>query len=236
MGRKSRRYRKSREAIGAKSPCELEECIRRIKLAAPAGFDETVECHVQLGIDPRQSDQQVRGSVSLPHGTGKARRVAVFAEGDNAEAARQAGADVVGGDDLIEKVQDGFLDFDVALAVPDMMGRIGRLGRFLGPRGLMPSPKSGTVRADVAPAVTEFKAGKIEIRNDAGGNIHVPVGKLSFSGVDLAENVRALIDHVLRMKPVAAKGRYLKRVYVCSTMNPAVQVDLGGRVQAGARG
>jgi large subunit ribosomal protein L1 len=226
MARRSRRYQKSREAVDRSHLYRLEEAVQKVKSMAPARFDETVECSVQLGIDPRHSDQQVRGSISLPHGTGKERTIAVFADGANAEAAREAGADIVGADDLIEKVEKGFLDFDVALATPDIMGRVGRLGRHLGPRGLMPSPKSGTVRADIAEAVQEFKAGKIEFRNDSGGNVHVPVGKLSFEVAALTENVQAVIDQLVRMKPAASKGRYLCKVCVASTMNPAVPVDI----------
>ena len=223
---RSRRYQQSRQSVDRSRPYPLEEALQQVKSLPPARFDETVECSVQLSIDPRHSDQQVRGSIALPHGTGKTRRVAVFAEGSRAEAARQAGADHVGADDLIEKVMGGFMDFDVALATPDMMSRIGRLGRHLGPRGLMPSPKSGTVREDIAAAVGEFRGGRIEFRNDAGGNVHVPVGKVSFSTEHLAENVRALIDQLLRLKPPAAKGKYLMKVYVGSTMNPAVRVQL----------
>jgi large subunit ribosomal protein L1 len=226
MARRSRRYRKSREGLDRSQLYGLEEAVRKVKAMAPARFDETVECSVQLGIDPRHSDQQVRGSISLPHGTGKERTIAVFADGSNAEAAREAGADIVGADDLIEKVEGGFMDFDIALATPDIMGRIGRLGRHLGPRGLMPSPKSSTVRADIAEAVREFKAGKIELRNDSGGNVHVPVGKLSFEDEALRENVQAVIDQLLRMKPAASKGRYLRRTFVGSTMNPAVPVEI----------
>jgi len=226
MVRRSRRYRESRQLVEPRRLYSLEEGIEQLKRMSPAHFDETVECAVQLGIDPRHSDQQVRGSLSLPNGTGRSRTVAVFAEGEKAEAARQAGADVVGGQELIERVQEGFLDFDVALATPDMMSRIGRLGRLLGPRGLMPSPKSGTVRADIAEAVQEFKAGKIEFRNDAGGNVHVPVGKVSFSTEAIAENVRAVVEQLMRMKPAAAKGRYLKQVHIATTMNPAVQVQV----------
>jgi large subunit ribosomal protein L1 len=204
----------------------LGEALEQLKQMTPARFDETVECSVQLGIDPRHSDQQVRGSISLPNGTGKERRIAVFAEGPPADEAREAGADIVGADDLIEKVQDGFADFDVALAVPDIMGRIGRLGRFLGPRGLMPSPKSGTVRSDMGEAVKEFKAGRIEFRNDSGGNVHVPVGKMSFDVEALTENVQALIEHLVRMRPTATKGRYIRKICVCSTMSPAIQVQV----------
>jgi len=227
MGRGSRAYQQLRQAVDKTASYSLSEAVEKVKSISRARFDETVECHVQLGIDPRQSDQQVRGSISLPHGTGKSRAVAVFAEGENAEAAQKAGADIVGGDDLIERVQDGFTGFDVAIATPDMMSRIGRLGRYLGPRGLMPSPKSGTVRADIAEAVAEFKAGKIEFRNDAGGNVHVPVGKASFSAEALAENVGALLEQLLRMRPVATKGKYLKKVHLASTMSPGVRVDVG---------
>ena len=224
MGRRSRRYQQSRQLVERTRAFPVEEAIEALKSMSPARFDETVECSVQLGVDARQSDQQVRGSISLPNGTGQKRTVAVFAEGAKAEAAGQAGADIVGADDLIGKVEEGFMGFDVALATPDMMGRIGRLGRYLGPRGLMPSPKSGTVREDIEEAVGEFKAGKIEFRNDSGGNVHVPVGKLSFSTEDLAENVRALISQLLRMKPPAARGRYLCKACICSTMSPAIQI------------
>ena len=227
MPRTSRRYRESQTHVESGRLYTLTDALAALKTMAPARFDETVECAVKLGIDPRHSDQQVRGSFSLPHGTGKTRVVAVFAEGERAEAARAAGADVVGSDDLIEKVQGGFTDFDVALASPDMTGRIGRLGRVLGPRGLMPSPKAGTVREDVGEAVKEFKGGRIEFRNDATGNIHVPVGKVSFSVEALAENVRAVLDQLVRSKPPAAKGRYIQKVYVSSTMNPALQVEAG---------
>jgi len=226
MAHRSRRYEKSRLVVDRTVTYPLPEAIEQLKAMSPARFDETVECSVQLGIDPRHSDQQVRGSISLPHGTGKERVVAVFAEGANADAAREAGADIVGSDELIQQVEGGFTGFDVALATPDMMGRVGRLGRYLGPRGLMPSPKSGTVRADIADAVGEFKAGKIEFRNDSGGNVHVPVGKLSFDTAALVDNVQAFVDQLLRMKPAASKGRYMKKVHVCSTMNPAVPVDI----------
>jgi large subunit ribosomal protein L1 len=227
MGARSRRYRECLQQVAKTESCGLEEAVGKIQSMSPACFDETVECHVQLGIDPRHSDQQVRGSISLPNGTGHTRTVAVFAEGPNADAARDAGADIVGSDELVEKVQDGFTDFDVALATPDMMSKIGRLGRILGPRGLMPSPRSGTVRTDIADAVAEFKAGKIEFRNDSGGNIHMPVGKLSFDRQAIVENIEALLEQLVRLKPAAAKGRYLKKVHVASTMGPAVRVDVG---------
>jgi len=226
MARRSRRYQESRRQADRSQLHPLEDALEQLKAMRPARFDETVECSVQLGIDPRHSDQQVRGSISLPHGTGQERTVAVFADGAGADAAREAGADIVGADDLIERVTEGFTGFDVALATPDMMSRICRLGRFLGPRGLMPSPKSGTVRSDIGEAVQEFKAGKVEFRNDSGGNIHVAVGKISFDTSALAENVLALIEQLQRMKPTAAKGRYLRKVFVTSTMNPAVPVEI----------
>ncbi|MHC4479748.1 MAG: 50S ribosomal protein L1 [Planctomycetota bacterium] len=226
MAQRSRRYQESRQMVEAGRAYPLEEALELLKSMAPARFDETVECAVQLGIDARHSDQQVRSSIALPHGTGQERRVAVFAEGAQAEAAVEAGADFVGADEMIERVEGGFTDFDVAVATPQMMSRIGRLGRHLGPRGLMPSPKSGTVREDVGEAVAEFKAGRIEFRNDAGGNVHVPMGKLSFPTEALAGNVRALLEQLLRLKPAGAKGKYLRQICVSSTMNPAVQVSL----------
>ena len=221
---RSRRYQQARTLVAPDRAYTIEEALNQLKAMTPAHFDETVECAVQLSIDPRHSEQQVRGSIALPHGTGKSRRVAVFAEGARAEAARQAGADVVGSDELIAKIEQGVIEFDVAIATPDMMGRIGRLGRHLGPRGLMPSPKSGTVREDVPAAVREFKGGRIEFRNDAGGNVHVAVGKLSFQTEALAQNVRAFLDQLVRLKPPAAKGKYIMKVHVCSTMSPAVPV------------
>jgi len=226
MPYRSRRYRAALQTVERTHAYPLVEAVAKVKSMPPAKFDETVECTVCLGIDPRHSDQQVRGTISLPHGTGTSRRVAVFAEGPNAEEARGAGADVVGAQDLIDQVTDGFTDFDVALATPDMMSRIGRLGRVLGPRGLMPSPKSGTVREDIAVAVKEFKAGMIEFRNDSGGNVHVPVGKRSFSEQQLTENVKALLELLLRMKPPASKGRYMRKICVASTMGPGVQVEV----------
>ncbi len=226
MARRSRRYLKSREMVDREREYPLEQALNLLKSMEHPRFEETVECAVELGIQPRQSDQQVRGTITLPHGTGKTRRVAVFAEGPAAEEAAQAGADVVGADELIERVENGFMDFDVALATPDMMSRIGRLGRFLGPRGLMPSPKSGTVRADIGPAVAEFRGGKVEFRNDAGGNVHLPVGTVSFSTEALAENVRVFVDELLRLRPPAAGGRYLRSVHLSTTMNPSVKIDL----------
>jgi large subunit ribosomal protein L1 len=183
-----------------------------------------VEVSTHLGIDPRQSDQNVRGSVALPHGIGKSVRVAVFAQGENAEKARAAGADIVGADDLAQQIKGGTMNFDVALATPDMMGIVGPLGRLLGPRGLMPSPRSGTVTTDIASAVREFKAGKIEFRNDKGGNVAVPVGKISFSEEQLAENINAFLNHLRALKPAAAKGTYLQSVTVSATMSPGIRI------------
>jgi len=202
----------------------VEEAVEKLKAMRCAKFDEAVELSVQLGIDPKQSDQQVRGSISLPHGIGKTLRVAVFASGQKAEEARQAGADFVGAEELIEKVRQGWLDFDVALATPDMMRQIAPLGRILGPRGLMPSPKSGTVTQDIADAVKEFKAGRVEFRNDSGGNVHGAVGRLSFGTAELVENVQAMVECLLSLRPAKAKGRYLKKVVLSSTMSPGLRV------------
>lgn len=201
------------------------EALDLVKSLASARFDETVELAVRLGVDPRRADQIVRGTVALPSGTGKDVRVAVFAAGAAADEARAAGADVVGADDLVARVQGGFLDFDVAIAAPDQMGQVGRLGRVLGPRGLMPNPKTGTVTPDVGRAVTEFKGGRVEYRTDRFGNVHVPVGKASFGLPALLTNVRAVVDELQRAKPAAAKGRYVRSVTVSSTMGPGVKVD-----------
>jgi len=201
------------------------EAVDLVKQFAPAKFDETVELAVRLGVDPRKADQIVRGTVALPAGTGKTVRVAVFAAGDAAIEAREAGADVVGADDLVTQVQGGMLDFDLAIATPDMMGQVGKLGRVLGPRGLMPNPKTGTVTTDVGKAVAEFKGGRVEYRTDKFGNVHVPVGKVSFERRNLLDNVRAVVDELLRAKPAAAKGRYLRSVTLASTMGPGVKVD-----------
>jgi large subunit ribosomal protein L1 len=190
-----------------------------------AKFDETVELSVRLGVDPRKADQIVRGTVSLPGGTGQNVRVAVFADGPAATEAREAGADVVGGEDLVERVQGGFLDFDVAIATPDMMGQVGKVARILGPRKLMPNPKTGTVTTDVGKAVGEFKGGRVEYRTDKVGNIHVPIGKVSFERQALVDNFRAVIDELQRAKPASAKGRYVRSVTVSSTMGPGVKID-----------
>jgi large subunit ribosomal protein L1 len=201
------------------------EALELVKSMATRNFDETVEAAFRLGVDPRKSDQMIRGTVSLPHGTGKSVRVAVFAAGEAAREAQEAGADVVGSDDLIAKVEGGFLDFDVAIATPDLMAQVGKLGRTLGPRGLMPNPKTGTVTNDVGKTVAEFKAGKVEYRTDRYGNVHVPVGKASFETISLVENYHAVLDELLRAKPAASKGRYLKSVTTSSAMGPGVKID-----------
>lgn len=203
------------------------EALDMVKSLAGAKFDETVEVAVKLGVDPRKADQIVRGTVALPSGTGKTIRVAVFAGGEAAQAARDAGADIVGAEDLVEKVSGGFLDFDLAIATPDLMGMVGRLGRVLGPRGLMPNPKTGTVTTDVAKAVAEFKGGRVEYRTDKFGNIHVPLGKASFERADLSVNFKAVLDELYRAKPSAAKGKYIRGITVSSTMGPGVRVDPG---------
>jgi large subunit ribosomal protein L1 len=201
------------------------EAIDLVKSLSKRNFDETVEAAFRLGVDPRKADQMIRGAVSLPNGTGKSVRVAVFAQGPGAQEAKDAGADVVGSDDLVERIQGGFLDFDIAIATPDLMGKVGKLGRLLGPRGLMPNPKTGTVTQDVGKAVSDFKGGRIEYRTDRYGNVHMPIGKASFTPQALVENYQAGLDELLRVKPAAAKGKYLRNVTITSTMGPGVRVD-----------
>ena len=201
------------------------EAVDLVRSLSTAKFDETVEVAVRLGVDPRKADQMVRGTVALPSGTGKDVRVAVFAAGDAAAAAREAGADHVGADDLVAQVEGGMLDFDIAIATPDLMPQVGKLGRSLGPRGLMPNPKTGTVTTDVGKAVTEFKGGRVEYRTDRYGNVHVPVGKVSFEADKLQANVLAVLDELKRAKPSSAKGRYLRRITLSSTMGPGINVD-----------
>lgn len=199
--------------------------VRLAKEVSTAKFDETLEVHIRLGIDTRQADQQVRGSISLPHGTGKTVRVAVFAEGEKAREAEEAGAEVVGSDDLVAQIQGGFLDFDATVATPDQMAKVGRLGKILGTRGLMPNPKLGTVTNDVAKIVGELKAGRVEYRADRFGICHVPIGKASFSEVQLVENYSTLLDEIIRVKPAASKGRYIKSITFATTMGPGIPVD-----------
>ena len=204
------------------TPAEAIELIRSL---SKRNFDETVEAAFRLGVDPRKADQMIRGAVSLPNGTGKTVRVAVFAQGPAAQEATDAGADVVGADDLVDRIKGGFLDFDIAVATPDLMGKVGQLGRLLGPRGLMPNPKTGTVTQDVGKTVTDFKGGRIEYRTDRYGNVHMPIGTSSFTQQALVENYQAGLDEILRVKPAASKGRYIKSVTVSSTMGPGVRVD-----------
>jgi large subunit ribosomal protein L1 len=201
------------------------EALELVKSLSKRNFDETVEAAFKLGVDPRKADQMIRGAVSLPNGTGKTVRVAVFAQGPAAQEATDAGADVVGADDLVDRIKGGFLDFDIAIATPDLMGKVGQLGRLLGPRGLMPNPKTGTVTQDVGKTVSDFKGGRIEYRTDRYGNVHMPIGKSSFTQQALVENYQAGLDELMRVKPAASKGRYLKTVTVSSTMGPGVRVD-----------
>ena len=203
----------------------VPEAVSKVKALATAKFDETIEIACRLGVDPRKADQIVRGTIALPAGTGKTMRIAVFAAGEAATAAREAGADHVGADDLVAKVAGGFLDFDIAIATPDQMGQVGGLGRVLGPRGLMPNPKTGTVTMDVAKAVGEFRGGRVEYRTDKVGNIHLRVGKASFVEGDLVRNIVAVVDELLRVKPASAKGRYLQAITISSTMGPGVKID-----------
>jgi large subunit ribosomal protein L1 len=225
--KRSKAYRKAGQLVDAEKLYSPVQAVDLARKTAPAKFDSTVEVAIRLGVDPRKADQMVRGTVNLPHGTGKTARVLVFAAGDRAEEARAAGADFVGADDLLERVQGGFLDFDAVVATPDLMGKVGRLGRVLGPRGLMPNPKTGTVTADVAKAVSEIKGGKIEFRVDRHGNLHFIIGKASFDDRALVENYAAAIDEVIRLKPAAAKGRYLRKITFATTMGPGIQVDPG---------
>lgn len=224
MPKQGKRYQEAAKLIDKNKVYEVNEAIDLVKQAAKAKFDETVEAAFRLGVDPKRADQQIRGAVVLPHGTGKVQRVLVFAKGEKAKEAEAAGADYVGDADMIAKIQGGWFDFDVVVATPDMMGEVGKLGRVLGPKGLMPNPKTGTVTFDVAKAVNEIKAGKIEYRVDKAGNIHAPIGKVSFETEKLAENLAALVDALNRAKPAAAKGVYMRNVTISSTMGPGVRV------------
>jgi large subunit ribosomal protein L1 len=223
--KKGKKYLTAREKIDRQRAYPLDEALKLVKDTRYADFDETVEASVRLGVDPKHADQMVRGTVILPHGTGRQVRVLVFAKGEKEIEAKDAGADYVGSDEFVEKIQGGWLDFDVAVATPDMMKSVGKLGRILGARGLMPNPKSGTVTMDVAKAVKEVKAGKIAFRVDKAGNIGVPVGKVSFAEDKLSENLRAFMDAILRAKPAAAKGQYVRNLAICSTMGPGVKID-----------
>ena len=221
---RSKRYEKESEQTG-KETLSLPAAVEKVKSFKSVKFDQTVECVMQLGIDPKQADQLVRGSISLPNGIGKQKRVIAFCEDSDIEAAKKAGALEAGCDELVKKISDGWTDFDVAIASPKVMGKVGKLGRVLGPQGKMPSPKNGTVTADVTEAVAEFAAGKVEYRNDSGGNIHAVVGKQSFETGKLIENIEAFVAHIKKIKPVAAKGTYLKKMCISATMSPGIAVD-----------
>jgi large subunit ribosomal protein L1 len=225
MSSHGKRYRAAREAIDREQAYTPLAALRLIKDSPAAKFDETVEAHFRLGLNVRHADQQLRGTIMLPHGIGKDVRVAVFAEGEKAREAEDAGADVIGSGDLATKIEEGFLDFDVAIATPDQMSVVGKLGRVLGPRGLMPNPKTGTVTMDVTRAVSDAKAGKLEYRTDRGANVHIPIGKKSFEERALVENYAALIDEIVRAKPSASKGRYIKKITLTSTMGPGIHID-----------
>lgn len=225
MAKLSKRLQELNRLVDRNKLYDVDEAMELVKKTATAKFDETVEVAVRLGVDPKKQDQQVRGAVVLPHGTGKTPRVLVFAKGEKAREAQEAGADIVGDDDLIQKISQGWLDFDVAVATPDMMPAVGRLGRILGPRGLMPNPKTGTVTFDIARAVNEIKSGKVEYRLDKAGIIHCPIGKASFQKEQLVENFRALMSALVKAKPAAAKGTYVRGVTVSSTMGPGIRVN-----------
>jgi len=225
MAKHGKKYREARQQVDRETLYSPEEALELVKKLSRAAFDETVELAVRLGVNPKYADQQVRGSVVLPHGTGKTVRVLVFAKGAKAREAEAAGADYVGGEELAAKIQGGWLDFDVAVSTPDMMGTVGKLGKILGPRGLMPNPKSGTVTFDLARTIAEFKAGKVEFRTEKAGNVHVPIGKVSFGLEQLQENFYSVIEALLKAKPPAAKGQYLRSVTVSSTMGPGIKIS-----------
>jgi large subunit ribosomal protein L1 len=223
--RHGKRYTEALKLLGDRELVDPREGIRLVKEVNSSRFPGTVELHVRLGVDPRHADQMVRSSVVLPHGTGKRRIIAVFAQGEKEREAREAGADIIGSEDLVKRVQDGFVDFDVALATPDLMGSVGRLGKILGPRGLMPNPKAGTVTFDIARAIKDVQAGRVEFRVDRYGIIHVPVGKTSFEADDLYENLAAMMEAIVRAKPSAAKGSYLRACYLAPSIGPSVRLD-----------
>lgn len=225
MARRGKSYLEKAKLVDRSKLYSPSEALALVKQTARAKFDETVEVALKLGVDPRHADQQVRGTVVLPHGTGRKVRVAVFAKGEKVREAEQAGADIVGAEDLVAQIEKGEINFDVAIATPDMMGIVGRLGRILGPRGLMPNPRAGTVTFEIAKAVQEFKAGKVEFRVNKEGGMHVPIGKVSFDTKALEENFQALLDAVIKAKPAAAKGQYIRRVSVSATMGPGIRIN-----------
>jgi len=223
MGHRSKRYKSLVEQL-SKEPIALAEAVDKVK-SFEAKFDQSIDFVMNLGIDPKQADQLIRGSISLPHGIGKQKKVVAFCEDSDIEAAKEAGAIEAGNDDLVKKVSDGWLDFDVAIASPKVMGKVGKLGRILGPQGKMPSPKNGTITTEIANAVAEFVAGKVEFRNDAGGNVHIVVGKQSFESQKLVENIEAFVSHIKKIKPSAAKGIYIKKMCISATMSPSITVS-----------
>lgn len=226
MAKKSKRYLEVSKKVDRNKAYDIEEAVKLVKEMASAKFDESVDVAIRLGIDPRKNDQQVRGAVVLPHGTGKTQRVLVLAKGEKAKEAEAAGADYVGDQEYIEKISQGWFEFDVIVATPDMMPEVGKLGRVLGPKGLMPNPKTGTVTMDVAKAVKEIKAGKVEYRAHKDGNVHAPIGKVSFDDQKLVENFQAFLEAIIKAKPAAAKGTYIKNVAISSTMGPGVKVNV----------
>ncbi len=231
MPKRGKKYEDARKQYDRDLKYEPADALRLVQEMSMRTFDETVELAVRLGVNPKHADQQVRGSLVLPHGTGKTRRIAVFAKGDKIREAETAGADFAGGDELVAKVQEGWLDFDVAVATPDMMGSVGKLGKVLGPRGLMPNPKSGTVTFEIEKAINDIKAGKVEYRTEKAGNVHVPIGKVSFGNDKLVENFNAVIEALVKARPAAAKGQYIKALTVSSTMGPGVRTSAGTEVK-----
>jgi large subunit ribosomal protein L1 len=225
MARHGKSYTAARSSIDRERLYSPAEAVKALKAFPELKFDETVEVHFRLGLNVRHADEQLRGTIMLPHGTGKEARVAVFAEGDKAREAEEAGADVIGSADLAKRIEEGFTEFDVAIATPDQMGNVGKLGRVLGPRGLMPNPKTGTVTFDVAKAVRDAKAGKLEYRTDRGANVHLPIGKKSFGERQLVENYAALVEEIVRARPAAAKGRYIRQITITTTMGPGIHID-----------
>ena len=225
MTKRGRKYVEAAHLVEADRRYEIAEAAELLPRLSTSKFDGTVEAHLRLGVDPRHADQLVRGTVVLPHGTGKSTRVIVFAQGEKAQEALRAGADEVGGDDLVKRIDDGWFEFDVAIATPDMMGTVGKLGRILGPRGKMPNPKAGTVTFDVGKAVRDAKAGKLEYRTDRGANVHLPLGKRSFSERQLLENYATILEEIIRARPAAAKGRYIRTITLASSMGPGIKID-----------
>ncbi|MCP5509965.1 MAG: 50S ribosomal protein L1 [Chlamydiales bacterium] len=232
MAKKSKRYRKNIEGLALEKTYSLEEAAEILKKLEPAKFDETVELNIKTGVDPKKADQMVRGTVSLPHGTGQKIVLVVFAKGEKEKEALEAGADFAGSDELFEKIKNGWTDFNAVIATPDMMREVGKLGKVLGPHGLMPSPKAGTVTTDVAKAVAEIKAGKVEYKVDKSGNMHNAIGKISFEGSSLVDNAKALLSAIVRAKPVSVKGSYLQTLYMSSTMGPGIKIDINSATQA----